>query len=216
MGGRIWHYQGDVFVHRRLVQMVAASGRFEVAALPEPAQESAGAPRSASAASQEGGKAKGQESLREANLAMELDAVLASQLDYQRSLYEAKLRSLGKQHQEAKVDMQAKVETAQTRQIKLAAQLAEAQNEQKRLDGKLAKARQSMSKASEELEFAKEVNRSLLTNRAEMKKKGSAASASSSGQAASTASPVEDDPLVLRLRKRVAELMEAVTDDTTK
>eukprot|EP00435_Cladocopium_sp_Y103_P014410 s3330_g3.t1 len=74
--GRIWDYASDVFVHRRLVQH-AAMGRFELA-LPAPAMEESS-----------GSKVPipGHEQL----LSMELDAILASQLDHQRSLYERQL-----------------------------------------------------------------------------------------------------------------------------
>lgn len=196
--GRIWHYAGDVFVHRRLVQMVAASGRFEVA-LPEPASE-------VRCAADAGGS-KGSGSFREDHLAMELDAVLASRLDYQRTLYEAKLRGLDEQHRNTLLGLQTRSEGHQARQRKLEAKVAEAQQEQRRLERRFGTAQQSKSKASEELEFAKEVNRSLVQNRAEMQRN----SDSSSAAAGPSASLPEEDALVLRLRKQVAKLMETVS-----
>jgi len=207
--GRIWHYAGDVFVHRRLVQMVAASGRFQVESLPEPANESLGPASSSGHGAHMGGQ-KGPDSFRENHLAMELDAVLASQLDYQCSLYEGKLRGLEEQHQSALVELQTRHEGHKLRQQKLEAKLAEVQQEQRRLDRRFASAQQSKSKASEELDFAKELNRSLLANRAEMRRSSARTSPPPSPGSVADA-PLEEDALVQRLRKQVAKLMEEVS-----
>jgi len=219
--GRIWHYAADVFVHRRLVQMAATSGRFDVVALPDPADEAtrpAGrtAAAASSASAEHGGKDP--DTLRESHLAMELDAVLASQLDYQRSLYEAKLRDFAEQQRRSLEDFRSRVEQQAAQKRGLEAEMLEAQQEQRRLERRASAAQQSKAKVAEELEFSKEMNRSLLANRAEMRRKsggvGGPAGEAGVGEGASSTDSCpapEGDALVLRLRKQVATLMEAVS-----
>jgi len=211
--GRIWHYAGDVFVHRRLVQMAAASGRFEVA-LPDPADEMAGPAAGSSGSNGADPSGKGPDALREGHLAMELDAVLASQLDYQRSLYEAKLRAEGERQRGELQKFRDAVAAEEGRRCELEAKIADLQQDQRRLERRCTTAQQSRAKAEEELNFAKEMNRSLLANRAEMKKRvesGSSEASSSGVGVEAAAGAFEGDALVLRLRKRVAKLMEAIS-----
>lgn len=192
LSGRIWDYAGDVFVHRRLVQMAAASGRFEVA-LPAPAEETTAGR----------GPDKVQMGAAQDYLAMELDAVLASQLDYQRTLYEAKLQSLEDRHRQFLAETQAQ-QNFDSKHETLEASIAEAERERRALEKKYTSVDQARKKAEEELQFVKELNRSLLANRTEMNKAAQA-------KVQETAKEPENDALVQRLKEQVTQLMAEVS-----
>jgi len=205
--GRIWDYSGDVFVHRRLIQMTAASGGFELS-LPAPA---AGDDPASPALQSSGMKPTwpGHEDY----LAMELDAILASQLDYQRSLYEARLTEGAESHAEAVEHQRSLVLQAEARQAKVQTEIAEAEKRRKTLERQLAAARKSRGDAQEQVAFLKELNQSLLANRRDMAAASERADAEKGAAAANRPQPEEgEDALVKRLRDRVAKLMASISE----
>lgn len=201
--GRIWDYLGDVFVHRRLVQMAAASGGFFDLTLPAPAAE---------------GEAAGDRSnpkqvgRSEDPLAVELDAILASQLDYQRSLYETKLSELGDRHKRALATNHRLLEGELTRQDDIHANITEVERRRKLLDKQQSVAKKSKDEAEEQLRFVKELNQSLLANRREMASPTAEASIPAGVSTAEGAAGSDDeDALMKRLRERVARLMSSIS-----
>jgi len=204
--GRIWDYSADVFVHRRLVQMAAASGGCFDVTLPAPADGDTVVLSSSSGAHDSGPKQAwpGQDDI----LAMELDAILASQLDHQRSLYEAMLGDLATQHQEA-LDREHKLaEAEESRHQQLLREIAEAERQRKALERESVASRKACAEAEERLSFVKELNQSLLANRREIR--AAAANGTRDGNHTPQAS-CSIDPLVQRLREQVACMMEAVS-----
>lgn len=183
--GRIWDYASDVFVHRRLVQH-AAMGRFELA-LPAPAMEESSSSKV---------PVPGHEQL----LSMELDAILASQLDHQRSLYERQLADLQRQQSVSVNDLQQAIEAEGRREAALTEEIQSHEKQTKVLEKQLASAQKSWSAEQEKLKFAKELNASLLQNRKDM--------ADGEGKESKT----EVDALLLRLREKVALLREQVPE----
>ncbi|CAE7507665.1 unnamed protein product [Symbiodinium sp. CCMP2592] len=199
--GRIWDYECDVFVHRRLVQQAAASGgRYELA-LPAPAiSGEAAASGSKDAASTD----------EQHLLSMELDAILASQLDYQRSLYEAQLTELHQQHGEILEGLKAAREAEELRAQNWQAEIEAAEKHKKVLEKQLVTAQRTLTEAQEQLGFVKELNQSLVANRRDMAKGKKGYAESSSGPA----KEVAEDPLLLRLREQVTKLREKVSAAT--
>eukprot|EP00929_Paragymnodinium_shiwhaense_P114424 TRINITY_DN82813_c0_g1_i1.p1 TRINITY_DN82813_c0_g1~~TRINITY_DN82813_c0_g1_i1.p1 ORF type:complete len:724 (-),score=181.17 TRINITY_DN82813_c0_g1_i1:260-2431(-) len=196
--GRIWDYHGDVFVHRRLVQMAAAGGLFEVA-LPAPAEET-------EASSPDRGPKPHMQPGPESDLAMELDAILASQLDHQRSLYEEQLLEQAERQAQALARGRSLLEEEEAARERIQREIAEAEKRRHGLERQLAGAKKSCSQAEEQLGFVKDLNAALLKNRREM--------ASSSQGSAGHKGPAPDeegDAMLQRLRGRVARLMEEVS-----
>jgi len=207
--GRVWDYAGDVFVHRRLVQTAAASGRLIEMTLPAPAEQDAVADSFLEGP-------KGADQWYEDELAMELDAVLASQLDYQRSVYETRLRELREGHERSAAAEYEKLREEEASSVAILAEVAQEEKKQKSMERRAAAARSSRAEAVERLEFTKELNQQLLANRQSMKPAAqSTEAAKSNGSAGPSGSrpvaPPEDDILLTQLRKRVAELMEQVS-----
>lgn len=182
--GRIWDYASDVFVHRRLVQ-TAAMGRFELA-LPAPAVEEASSSSKV--------PVPGHEEL----LSMELDAILASQLDHQRSLYERQLADLQRLHSASLAELDSAKEQEQRRESSLYEELHGMEKQVKLQEKQLSAAQKSFAAEDERRNFAKELNQSLLQNRKDM-------------AGVADAKTEEDDPLVLRLREKVALLREQIS-----
>lgn len=199
--GRIWDYLGDVFVHRRLVQMAAASGGFFDLTLPAPAAEGEVA-----------GEGSKQVTRSEDPLAVELDAILASQLDYQRSLYETKLSDLDDRHKRALATNHRSLEAELARQDEIHANITEVERRRKLLDKQQAVARKAKEEAEDQLRFVKDLNQSLLANRREMATPASAAPipGGPAGAEGATVSD-EEDTLVKRLRERVERLMSSIS-----
>ncbi|CAE7653052.1 BRAP [Symbiodinium microadriaticum] len=191
--GRIWDYECDVFVHRRLVQQAAASGgRYELA-LPAPAISG----EAASSGSKDAASTDEQHLL-----SMELDAILASQLDYQRSLYEAQLTELHQQHGEIVEGLKEAREAEELRAQNWQAEIEAAEKHKKVLEKQLVTAQRNLTEAQEQLGFVKELNQSLLANRRDMAK-GKKGYAESSSRPAKEAA---EDPLLLRLREQVIDV----------
>jgi len=205
--GRIWDYSADVFVHRRLVQAAASGGCFDVT-LPAPADGDAYVPSSSSAAHDGGPKQAwpGQDDI----LAMELDVILASQLDHQRSLYEAMLGDLARQHQEALDREHQFAQAEEARQQQLLREIAEAERQRKALDRESVASRKACVEAEDRQSFVKDLNQSLLANRREMRAAATKGGSSGDGIDTSQAS-CSIDPLVQRLREQVARMMETVS-----
>jgi len=193
--GRIWDYSGDVFVHRRLVQMAAASGGSFDVALPAPAT---GESSSGVSSSREGAKTSwpGHDDV----LAMELDAILASQLDYQRSIYEMRLSEAGLQQAENLQLDRARLEKDEAEHVHLQKEILEAERRQKMLEKQYMLAEKAKAEVEEKVTFAKELNQSLLANRRDiaMRKPGSK-------------KEQEDDALVKRLKARKEQLMHQIS-----
>eukprot|EP00434_Breviolum_minutum_P002897 symbB.v1.2.002547.t1/scaffold103.1/size331058/12 len=197
--GRIWDYASDVFVHRRLVQ-TAAMGRFELA-LPAPAVEEASSSSKV--------PVPGHEEL----LSMELDAILASQLDHQRSLYERQLADLQRLHSASMAELDCAKEQEQRRESSLYEELHGMEKQEKQLSA----AQKSFAAEDERRNFAKELNQSLLQNRLlakfgtplRMREELGLYGKDMAGVA--DAKKEEDDPLVLRLREKVALLREQIS-----
>eukprot|EP00928_Gymnodinium_smaydae_P053490 TRINITY_DN37468_c0_g1_i1.p1 TRINITY_DN37468_c0_g1~~TRINITY_DN37468_c0_g1_i1.p1 ORF type:complete len:563 (-),score=108.70 TRINITY_DN37468_c0_g1_i1:204-1892(-) len=195
--GRIWDYSADVFVHRRLVQLAAASGSFELA-LPAPAAD-------ASSSAPAGDRPKPARGYDE-DLAMELDAILASQLDYQRFLYESQLTEAVTLHKQSISNVLAEEAEAHSKRQQLENELAEAERRRKVLEKQLNSASRSATDTENQLKFVKDLNQSMLANRKEIQ--AQKCSGPSSGKAKE---PDPGDALVNRLTKRVEELMAQIS-----
>eukprot|EP00927_Polykrikos_kofoidii_P015743 TRINITY_DN17035_c0_g1_i1.p1 TRINITY_DN17035_c0_g1~~TRINITY_DN17035_c0_g1_i1.p1 ORF type:complete len:670 (-),score=144.96 TRINITY_DN17035_c0_g1_i1:53-2062(-) len=226
VSGRIWDYSSDVFVHRRLVQMAAATGRRWEVALPAPRE----------AVAETGDVGPKHVHANESDLAMELAAILASQLDHQRSLLEAQLAEEGERQEQAFSRGQETLEEAEAEHDRLLKAITEAGRRRKTLERQLAAAKRASVEAEEQLGFIKELNQSLLANRRDIAASTAAGSTSSStgggkggdcvaatvdggsggssgGGSSAKADGRDDqsDDMVQRLRRRVAQLMEEIS-----
>lgn len=195
--GRIWDYYGDVFVHRRLVEPRAASGTidFEVA-LPAPA----GNPTQDSSKLSWGGQ--------EENLAMELEAILVSQLDYQRSLYEAGLADIRLSHAEEIAVEHKRLGEEEEALALIFSEVDEAERRRKTLERQRELTKKAGVEASKRLEFEKELNLAFIANRQEIQ-----ASTDVTAEVASRED--QSDQMIVRLKQRVADLMEAISASET-
>lgn len=207
--GRIWDYHGDVFVHRRLVQMTAAGeGTVFELTLPAPASATSNSLDSVMI-----GDTKPLKPGQENTFAMELDVILASQLDYQRSLYESRLAEFAVRHSSmmAKEEMLLEEEVASEAQLRK--DIAEAERRKKSQEKQSLAAKRSLAKAEEQLAFIKDLNRSMIANRKQMAAAAKQAEATESPPGGQARAPKvkDDDAMVKRLRQRVAELMERVS-----
>mmetsp|Transcript_98295 Transcript_98295/g.266842 ORF Transcript_98295/g.266842 Transcript_98295/m.266842 type:complete len:183 (+) Transcript_98295:2-550(+) len=139
--------------------------------------------------------------------AMELDAILTSQLDHQRSLYEVGLAELTEEHSKALQREHAKIQEEQALRGRLEARAAEAEGRRRGLEKQLAASQKSRAEVEERLAFLKELNQSLLANRRDIDARADGGGQGSTGGAVDA----ENDPLLCRLRKRVEELRAEVS-----
>eukprot|EP00397_Hematodinium_sp_SG-2012_P034803 GEMP01037365.1.p1 GENE.GEMP01037365.1~~GEMP01037365.1.p1 ORF type:complete len:518 (+),score=139.66 GEMP01037365.1:105-1658(+) len=146
--GRIWDYVGDVFVHRRLVQMAHQTGAFEVA-LPHP-----------------GGDAVVHENtdLADDYLSMEFDVILAAQLDYQRQIFEDRCKRAAEECQQMIADRTDAVRNAQVSLAQLQKQCDQAGKELAKAHKLLDKCERRHVNLSQEIQLLSDANRTLIQN----------------------------------------------------
>jgi len=188
--GRIWDYLGDVFVHRRLVQMVHQTDAFEVA-LPHPAD-----PATAS------GRQLDDQTTAEDFLSMEFDVILTSQLDHQRHLYEERCKT-------AEAVVQEKIESKMKAIEESERRVSEMEEQEAQIERELAQARKGYQKAlarkeetGQQLHLVQETNQALMDKNRMIEKQ----------QQENKGENVQEDEVVKRLTEELEKLMKQLDD----
>ncbi|CEL96633.1 unnamed protein product [Vitrella brassicaformis CCMP3155] len=174
--GRIWDYDQDVFVHRRLVQAVAA-GRFFEVALPHPADPTAAADgevRGGDEDEKDGDLGDPEEAKKASecatdHLGMELDVVLVSQLDYQRHFFEEKLREAERSHACDLETLKAKAESLQDQAASLRQLISQGDHNRHQQEKALKHAQARVEGLRKDVDFLKEINHTMRANLSQLR-----------------------------------------------
>ena len=202
--GRIWDYMNDVYVHRRVV----LDSHHDLVLPYHAAAGHAGA-----AGDQPDIKpAKIHVEETSADLSMELDMVLTSQLEYQRGQFEERIDALRQLEISRQGELQSEIDKILAKQRQLEGEISALTRERVTADKKVKTVQKRVEGALEQLDFLKEVNKSLLANREKEEPGGEAASAPSTNKAVQVAEAVAErqEAKVQELQRELEEVMSKI------